>query len=74
MRGAWRCAGRLAWLEDRLRRFWFVGSYRHVGKLIAGISDELGVEQQAARRNVGTVRDVTEASLGGAMRQQIVEI
>ncbi len=34
---------RLAWLEERFREFWFVGSYRRADEMIAGISRELGV-------------------------------
>ena len=44
---------RLAWLEARLCGFWFVGSYRHADEMIAGINRELGVADQAARRNIG---------------------
>ena len=65
-------ADRLAWLEDRLRDFWYVGSYRHASEMIAGISRELGVVEQAARRNIGMVRDVTDTSLDESMRQRIV--
>jgi len=47
---------RLAFLEERLRDFWFVGSYRRADKMIAGISRELDVPARAAPRNAGTVR------------------
>ena len=58
-------ADRLAWLEERLRQFWFVGSYQHASEMIAGISRELGVPEQAQRRNIGTVRVLSDADLDG---------
>jgi hypothetical protein len=47
---------RLAWLEARLRDFWFVGSYRRADEMIAGISGELGVVEQAEPRNSGAAQ------------------
>ena len=63
---------RLAWLEARLRDFWFVGSYRHTDELIAGISHELGIAQQAERRNTGPPGGMTQQALDQRMRQRIV--
>jgi hypothetical protein len=63
---------RLAWLEARLRDFWFVGSYRRADEMIAGISRELGVAEQAERMNTGSPNDMTEAALDQRMRQRIV--
>ena len=48
---------RLAWLEERFREFWFVGSYRLADRMIAGISRELGVPGQAKRQNAGSARE-----------------
>jgi hypothetical protein len=63
---------RLAWLEERLRAFWFVGSYQRADEMIAGISRELGVAGKAERWNSGPVDAMTEASLGHSMRQRII--
>lgn len=62
---------RLAWLEARLRDFWFVGSYRRADEMIAGISRELGVAEQPERKNSGSVDAMTEA-LDQSMRARIV--
>jgi hypothetical protein len=63
---------RLAWLEQRFGEFWFVGSYRRADEMIAGISRELGVAGKAARRNTGSVHEMTEATLDPRMRERIV--
>jgi hypothetical protein len=60
---------RLAWLEARLRDFWFVGGYHRADEMIAGISHELGVAEQSGRRNAGSVH---ETALDDAMRARIV--
>ena len=61
--------GRLAWLEERFRAFWFVGGYRRAGEMIAGISRELGVAGEAEDRNVG---EASETTLDDRMRGRIV--
>ena len=63
---------RLAWLEARFRYFWFVGGYRRADELIAGISREMGVAEQAERRNTGAVHEMTEAALDTRMLERIV--
>ncbi|MFQ5567801.1 MAG: hypothetical protein ACE5EU_15725, partial [Paracoccaceae bacterium] len=60
---------RLAWLEERFAEFWFVADYRRAGEMIAGISRELGVAEQAEDRNVGQAR---ETEPDGRMRERIV--
>ncbi len=57
-------AGRLAYLEERLEAFWFVGDYTRAGELIAGASRELGVPAQVEDRNVTRAKAVTQESLG----------
>lgn len=42
---------RLAWLEQRLSRFWFVGSYRRVNELVNGMAEELGIPGDPAHLN-----------------------
>jgi len=64
---------RLAFLEERLREFWFVGSYRRVDELIAGVSRELGIPETARRQNVGTLREETAATLGPEMCARILQ-
>ncbi len=60
---------RLAWLEERFRDFWFVGSYRLADQMIAGISRELGVPGRAKHRNAGSAR---ETVLDQSMRTRII--
>ncbi len=57
-------AGRLAYLEARLARFWFVGDFQMAGRLIAAVSRDLGVAETAETRNVTRERVATEESLG----------
>jgi len=64
--------GRLAFLEARLRAFWFVGSYRRADELFAAISRDLGVPEQAARRNVTEAPALTEETLAPTMRARIL--
>ena len=50
-----------------LDTFWFVGEYRHVGKLMAAITTVLGTPQDAERRNITTYQflareDMSEAT------------
>lgn len=64
-------AARLAFLEERLADFHFVGSYRHATEMIAGISQELGITAEVANRNVTPVRTLKAADLPVEMRQRI---
>lgn len=57
-------AGRLAWLEARLERFWFVGGLHRTGELIAAVARDLGVAEEAADRNVTETKKLTPESLG----------
>jgi hypothetical protein len=63
---------RLAYLEERLRGFWFVGSYRRADEMIARLSRELGVAERAEQRNPDTVRAETTETLGAGMCARIV--
>ncbi|MEL6476559.1 MAG: hypothetical protein AAFR17_04465 [Pseudomonadota bacterium] len=65
--------GRLAWLEHRLASFHFVGSYRHAGEMIAGISREMGLPEQAERENVTPVRHLTADAIPAPLRSQILK-
>ncbi len=57
-------AGRLAWLELRLARFWFVGGHERAADLIAGVSAELAVPERSERRNVTEAPEIARADLG----------
>jgi len=63
---------RLACLEQRFAGFWFVASYRRANEMIAGISRELGVAEQAERRNTGPARESAETALDDRMLERIV--
>ena len=49
-------ADRLVFLEDRLARFHFVGSWRRTDEMIAGISADLGIERASPAHNVTKTR------------------
>ncbi|HUS53663.1 MAG TPA: hypothetical protein VMY41_06615 [Thermohalobaculum sp.] len=62
---------RLDWLEQRLRDFWFVGSYQRADEMIAGISHDLGVAEQAERKNIG-LADARAEALDQNIRERII--
>lgn len=64
-------AGRLAWLEARLARFHFVGSYRRADEMIAGISRELGLPEVVEHRNVTPRRRLDAGDLPAGMAARI---
>ena len=64
-------AARLDWLEARLARFHFVGSYRRAGEMIAGISRDLGLPETVESRNVTPARRVRAEDLDPALRTRI---
>lgn len=65
-------AARLARIEARLERFWFVGDYRKAGEMIDGLSAELGIDGRVESRNVTAERMVTEQTLGEDWRARIL--
>ena len=65
--------GQLHAIEERLARFWFVGSYRAVGALTDRIAAETGVPGAPAPQNVDEVRAVTVDALPVALRQRIAD-
>lgn len=64
-------AGRLAFLEDRLARFHFVGSYRLADEMIATISRELELPDRVEHRNVTPERRVSAEDISPALRSRI---
>ncbi|MEM7742111.1 MAG: hypothetical protein AAF409_00255 [Pseudomonadota bacterium] len=64
-------AMRLSYLEERLSRFHFVGSYRFATDMIEEISRQLGLPQTVADRNVNAERKLLAADLPLRMRQRI---
>lgn len=64
-------AARLAWLEARLTRFWFVAGYHRASEMIAGISRELGLPETVASRNVTRARRIRADDLPAALRDRI---
>jgi hypothetical protein len=65
-------ADRLAFLEERLARFRFVGSYKHADTLIAGVSAALGIGQESRRENVINQRYLKGDDLTDALRETII--
>ncbi|MBY8976077.1 hypothetical protein KHP62_09690 [Rhodobacteraceae bacterium NNCM2] len=66
-------AGRLDWLEERLERFHFVGSYRRANEMIAGISRELSIPDEVHSRNVSPGKHLSADELDGALADRILE-
>lgn len=64
-------AQRLAFLEERLAQFHFVGSYRQTDEMIGTISAEMGIPGEVERRNVTPVRKLSAADLPNAVRRRI---
>lgn len=62
---------RLAFLETRLRHFWFVADRARADELIAGISHELGLPERARRRNVTAAPVLTGADLDPALARRL---
>ncbi len=63
--------GRLRFLEKRLAKFTFVGSYTYVGEMCGRISLELGIPEEIKSRNVTETRKVSKDDLPSALRRQI---
>ena len=66
-------ADRLAWLEERLTQFHFVGSYRHANKMIAGISRALDLPQEVTSQNITPSRKLSKDDLAPALLSRIAE-
>lgn len=64
-------SARLAFLEQRLAQFHFVGSWRRTDEMIGRISASIGIPGETPARNVSTARRMTAADLSIAMRQRI---
>ena len=72
--GPIRASGHLsvyAFLEERLARFHFVGSYRRADEMIGGISRELGIPDAVDHRNVTPARKLSAGDLPREMRSRI---
>ncbi|MEL6335770.1 MAG: hypothetical protein AAFQ88_03880 [Pseudomonadota bacterium] len=65
-------AQRLAYLEERLQGFRFVGSYKRATEMIAGVSEALGIEREIEQANVLHQRYWSADALSDAMRGQIL--
>ena len=64
-------AARLRYLERRLARFHFVGSYRMADQMIGGISREMGLPDAVTSQNVTPRRKLIASDLSLDMRQRI---
>ena len=64
-------AQRLAFLEEKLQRFQFVGGYRQTDDMIARISAELGIPGEVSHQNVTPKRKLIAADLPVKLRQRI---
>lgn len=63
--------GRLAFLEQRLARFHFVGGLERTDELIAGVSEDLGIPGQAPRENAVAARPDPAETLDPEMLARI---
>ena len=64
-------AARLRFMEDRLARFHFVGSYRRADEMIGGISRELGIPEEVDHQNITPSRKLSAGDLPDALRRRI---
>lgn len=64
-------AARLDFLEARLRRFHFVGSYRRADEMIAGVSQELGIAETVERQNVAQSKKLRPEGLPAKLRRRL---
>ncbi len=64
---------RLAYLEEAFERFHFVGGYRRCDEALAGISRELGVDDEVESENVGKSKSFRREDLPEALRARILE-
>lgn len=64
-------AARLEWLEARLARFHFVGSYRRADEMVAGISHDMGLPERVEHQNVTASRRLSAAELPADVQSRI---
>ena len=64
-------AQRLAFLEEKLSRFQFVGGYRRTDEMIGRISADLGIPGEVNHQNVTPKRKLIAADLPLKLRQRI---
>lgn len=64
-------AGRLAFLEDRLKGFYYVGAHGTVGDLIHGLSAELGIPDAAQHFGKTDVATLTAEQVSDRMHRRI---
>ena len=60
-------------ISAALEHFWFVGDYRQCDRLIATVSEEFGIPDQAPRANVLDTKLLTVQTVPSAMRDRIME-
>lgn len=60
-------------LSSALDEFWFVGDYRQCDRLIATVSEEFGIPDQAPRANVLESKLLTVDTVPQAMKDRIAE-
>ncbi|MEM1297994.1 MAG: hypothetical protein AAGH68_01850 [Pseudomonadota bacterium] len=64
---------KLAWLEERLARYWFVGSYRDMNMLVNSVAEQVGIPGDPERRNESTVKKVSADTLDRALLNKILD-
>lgn len=64
---------KLAFLDEQLSRFWYVNCYRQCDAMVALLSDELGIPQQARPYNVNDNKHTHESDLSQSLIAQIAE-
>jgi len=60
-------------ISSELEKFWFVGDYRQCDRLIATVSEEFGIPDQAPRANVLETKLLTVDTVPQAMKDRIAE-
>lgn len=66
-------ADKLDRISEAFEDFWFVGDYRQCDRLIATVSEQFGIPDQAPRANVLEAKKLTTDTVPQAMRDRIAE-
>ncbi|MBX2804604.1 MAG: sulfotransferase family protein [Hyphomicrobiales bacterium] len=64
---------RLQLIDSAFRRFWFVGSHKHCGEVVAEISSQLGIPTEMRAQNVSPENSLKPEDVNHRLRDQILE-
>ena len=64
---------RLELIDSAFRQFWFVGSHKYCGELIAHMSEEFGIPSKLQNRNVSSENSLKPEDVDPGLRDRIME-